>query len=847
MSEKIADWLVAGRWPLLLLAVALAVVAWPASRRLEFDRSIENMFSSDDPLLAPYRKLKMRFGGNEVVLAVYRDPQLLAADGEGLKRLRQVAEQLQQVEGVRDVLSLAEVDRAMRLALRMKRSKDSFTDGLKGLLGFGGGSKRPPPSAPWTVVSPDDPLAAAFRELFAGYTHDTTGQIAAAVCLLHSEADTPQPREQTIGEIRQVMQALPDGMVTGEPAMVVDGFRYLEDDGRRLGRTSLILLALTIVLCFRSVRWVLIPIAVVQWSLLLTQATLVWMQLRLSMVSSMFTATITVVGVATVVHVIVRFRQARGHGLAPNDAMRQSLGLLVAPICWACLTDAVGFASLMVASVGPVRDFGIMMAVGATMVLLGVALLVPGLALLGSLDTDPHRAWGERQLAGVLESLIRWVDERPRTLAAMLLVLLVASLAGLSRLQVETDFTRNFRNDSPIVQSYAFVEQNLGGAGVWDIILPAPAQMNEDYLGRVERLQERLRRLEIRASGELQESGQPTGGKLPERQLPEGQPGDDSAERALTKVISLADAVQVVEADPAMAKEPVGQRVLGMALAMPNFIDTLRSRPDAEGRSYLRIMLRARERQPAEQKLALIHQVTEIVQQEFPARDATQAAPDVDGPPPTDTGSPTDAGPQTGTGAQAGTGPEVEAGQVTGFFVLLANLVNSMIRDQWVCFAIATVGIGLMMLVAFRSPLLAAVALIPNALPIFMVLGGMGWLGLKINMGAAMIAAVSIGLSVDSSIHYVISFVRERHAGKSLYVALADVQQTVGRAMVFSTLALIVGFGVLCTSNFVPTIYFGALVSISMLGGLLGNLFVLPLLLRLVSFSPPDNQVHNGA
>src|SRR5205823_4856878 len=119
-------------------------------------------------------------------------------------------------------------------------------------------------------------------------------------------------------------------------------------------------------------------------------------------------------------------------------------------------------------------------------------------------------------------------------------------------------------------------------------------------------------------------------------------------------------------------------------------------------------------------------------------------------------------------------------------------------------------------------------------LPIFMVMGLMGWLGLKINMGAAMIAAVSMGLSVDSSIHYITSFRRAQSEGLAVGQALAAVQQTVGRAMVFSTLALIIGFSVLCISEFVPTIYFGCLVSLAMLGGMFGNLLVLPLLLKLV-------------
>ena len=109
----------------------------------------------------------------------------------------------------------------------------------------------------------------------------------------------------------------------------------------------------------------------------------------------------------------------------------------------------------------------------------------------------------------------------------------------------------------------------------------------------------------------------------------------------------------------------------------------------------------------------------------------------------------------------------------------------------------------------------------------------MGWLGLKVNMGGAMIAAVSMGLSIDSSIHYLIAYKRSLSEGRSTMRSLACVQQSVGRAMVFSTVALILGFAALATSQFVPTIYFGLLVSFSMLGGLFGNLIWLPLLLRL--------------
>jgi hypothetical protein len=107
-------------------------------------------------------------------------------------------------------------------------------------------------------------------------------------------------------------------------------------------------------------------------------------------------------------------------------------------------------------------------------------------------------------------------------------------------------------------------------------------------------------------------------------------------------------------------------------------------------------------------------------------------------------------------------------------------------------------------------------------------------------MGAAMIAAVSVGLSVDSSIHFIAAYRRERREGRDVPQALRAVQQTVGLAACFSTLALVVGFAALAVSEFIPTIYFGSLVSLAMFGGLAGNLVLLPLLLAWLD-EPPSS------
>lgn len=727
-SERFTAGLIAWRWPLFALVVGImGWIIFTGAHRLSFDRSIENMFAPDDPLLVPYRQLKRTFGGNEIALAAYVDPNLLT--DAGMERLDRLSQAMRDVPGVQAVLSLTTTP--------LERE-----------------------------IIHDDALGQNFIRLLEGFAVGADRQTAAVVCMLTPEDQTPAERPKTVSELRRLVQEHdPSGVLTGEPVMVVDGFQYLEQDGELLGRTANFLLILTIIYCFRSIRWVIVPVAVVTINLWITKAVLVYGGFRLSMVSSMLWAIVTVIGTAMVVHIIVQFREEREKGLSPKSALLRCGTILAVPILWVCLTDTAGFASLLAAKVGPVHDFGMMMAIGSTLAIFSVAAVLPALSLVGSIDADPRHAWGEQNLSTGLEWLVEFIERWPKAIGVLTIAIVCFSWIGYLWLDVETDFTRNFRQSSPIVKSYAVVESRLGGGGVWDILLPVPKQIDQALLDRVRKLEDRLR-TEIVVEDE-------SGKKSP----------------GLTKVLSVADALDTV-ASREMQQLTDPEEMLSMFRSqMPAVMNSLMGIDPVDGQRMLRIMLRARERQPASNKNFLIDRVTQISREEFP-----------------------------------------EA-KVTGFFILLTNLIDSMIRDQWVSFTIATTSIAVMMYIAFHSATLTVIAMIPNAFPITVITGLMGWLGVRLNMGAAMIAAVSMGLAVDSSIHYITEYLEFRQHGLGVQGALHAVQQRAGRAMVFSTMALVMGFSALCLSQFVPLIYFGVLMSLSMLGGLIGNLVLLPLLL----------------
>jgi predicted RND superfamily exporter protein len=438
-----------------------------------------------------------------------------------------------------------------------------------------------------------------------------------------------------------------------------------------------------------------------------------------------------------------------------------------------------------------VQDFGVMMMLGSVVALASLVLLLPGLALAaGRFDTLPRRAWGEQWMDRSLGTTVDVVLRRPGTLGTAMLLLAAVGVGGSLRVQVESDFTRNFRQSSSLVAGYELVERNLGGAGVWDILVPAPAELDEAFLDRLRSLEAQLRAL-----------------RLAEQEGP-----------ALTKVLSIADALDAAPRPPLLRLSPQ-QLFRGLRVLMPSVADALYAPDPHDGQHWARIMLRAHEQRPSQDKQWLIAEVARLAHEAFPGDGRATA-------------------------------------EVTGFYVLLAQLIDSMLADQWKTFAAACGAIALMLLAAFRSPGLALAALVPNVLPIVIVTGLMGWCGLRINMGAAMIAAVSVGLSVDASIHYLAAYRRYRASGMGVAEALHAVQQRVGRAVTFSTLALIVGFGALCSSDFIPTVYFGALVGLAMLGGMAGNLLILPLLLSLYERGhpnrwrgggPPDNVLRSDA
>lgn len=796
-SESVAlaaDRLVAWRLPLALLGLVILAAAWPLSAGLRMNRTIDQMFAPDDPGLLAYQELRESFGGNAVVMLVYRDNELFTPAGIG--RAKALSDRVQSVPGVRGVLSI-----------------DELNDVLGVIRPAGLGRAANAQAAP--LLRDRDPVAREFDRLFVGYTHSSDHKLGSIVALL-DVSDQQRGFADAVRGLGEITRDMPpgttDAVLVGEPVLLEQGFDLIQRDGERLAWLTVALLSPCVLLLIRSLRFVVLQAIVILWSVAVTRALLKLLGFELSLVSSILTALVTVIAVTSVIHLGSAQRAFRQRGYRIKTATTRAIAWIMPPIFWACATDAAGFISLSLSGIAPVREFGVMMAIASMAVFAAILLFTPLMITGGSQRFDALQRFGQlfdpktvggigyRIRKGALRLAVVMVRHR-RAMIALTAVLLGIVFLGVNRLEIESSFLRNFRQSSPLVAAYQMVESEFSGAGVWDIVLDAPDSLSGRYMDQVRELEGRLRGIEI-----------------------DGQ--------RLTKVLSLADADKIASSITLLRFAPPSARLAGMRTAIPEFSDALlvprnpkpqtpdqpspsttsnpddaapQSAPAAEPHQRkLRIMLRSQEHIPAETKIAMIREVERVVQEQT---SSPQWADCFDAAHPS------------------------RPGRVTGYYVLLARVVSQLIGDQWLCLLLSAVLVWSLLVLAMRSFTLASIALIPNILPVLAVLAILGALGIKMNMGAAMIAAVSIGLSIDGSVHFVSNYQRKIARGRTPLHATLYAQKQIGLPLLMATIALVVGFSVLAMSEFVPTATFGILTAAALVTGTLTNLTLLPALL----------------
>ena len=488
-----------------------------------------------------------------------------------------------------------------------------------------------------------------------------------------------------------------------------------------------------------------------------------------------------VIGVADAIHMMTRYGQERREGLERRPAMKRAVMSVGAACLLTSVTTAVGFATLLTARLEILRDFGLYAALGV-MITFGFTIVFVPWALVRSPKDPVVRDPSEGLEAGERATLLgrflarqgELVSRRPGLILVIAAVVTAGFVAGIPRATVDNFIMEYVPRGEPIHQAHALLEEKLSGVVYVDVVLTAEG--GPDAPWHEPEMLARAARIQDRIEA------------------------DDGVQSAVS-VISLVREIGYVQrggeghrdALPTSRQETAGLLLLAEFADGETLLDTHLD-PD---RRVLRITVRAADL-GAKHYLALEERMQGWVDE------ALAGAP------------------VATTGYLAGTSQVGYSG------------IDSLIRDMLTSLGWAFVLIFLTLAVLFRSVRLAAIAMIPNVLPLVVVLGSMGWAGRHLETLSAMVFSIGLGIAVDDTIHYLARYCAEVRAGFSPEQAVQRTTERTGRAIVHTSLVLVVGFGVLCTSAFPPNRLFAVLGSGVIVAALVADLWVLPAILVLL-------------
>ena len=572
----------------------------------------------------------------------------------------------------------------------------------------------------------------------------------------------------------------------GVPMIVADMIAFIKSDLVIFGIGVLVFLIMTLSIIFRKPRWVILPMFCCSAAVLTMMGLLGMMDWRVTVISSNFISLMLILTMALTIHLIERYLEV--HAQSPDAEQRtlvlETVRTISLPCLYTALTTSVAFSSLLVSDIRPVMDFGKMMTIGLLVSFVLAFLLFPCMVVLLKKDTSASCQDFTHPFTLIFA---RFTEAHGGKILIASLCLFIISALGITKLKVENRFIDYFREKTEIFQGMSLIDQKLGGTTPLDLII--------DFTLAEEAFDEFDEDDELFADDEL---------------------GVIEEESHWAADVSVMDQIEKVH--DYLTGVPETGEVLSLATLGKV---TTRLNKDTPLENYELALLF--KRCPPDLQDLLIHPYVseDITQARFTMRiiESGQML---------EREALMDRIRQFLLTNTNFTGDQVH---FTNMFVLYNNMLQSLFRSQILTIGMVFLGIMVMFMILFRSFYLAAIAIIPNVLPVSVVLGTMGWFNIPLDMMTITIASITIGISVDDTIHYIHRFQKEFAKDRNYMATLYRCHCSIGRALYYTTVTITIGFSILVLSHFIPTIYFGLFTGFAMLVALLGDLTMLPKLL----------------
>ncbi len=606
--------------------------------------------------------------------------------------------------------------------------------------------------------------------------------------------------------VREVVSGYKDRaqiFVGGITMITADMITFIRNDLVVFGSAVILFMILILALIFKRLRFVLIPMSVCLLAVTMMLGYVSWLDWRLTVRSSNFVALLLIISLAIIIHLVVRYREYAAE--QPDWTQKQlvvaTVKFMARPCFYTALTTIVAFASLVVSDIRPVIDFGWMMTIGLVVALALAFVLMPALLMLLPREKAPEspRAGGEAEVSSKPLTLYfsHVVEKHGGKVFLASLVVALLSVLGISRLEVENRFIDYFHDTTEIYQGLSVIDNNLGGTTSLDIIVSSPAvsEAAELEFGEDDPFAD-----DYEEDDPFAESSVSTTSKNNYWMTVAGL-------KRVEKIHDYLDSLPEIGKVQSLAiLYKVGKDIndglndFELAIMERTLSGDVKSvlinpyiSPNA---SETRISLRIKDTFPGLNRKELVERIEDHLTTTL--------------------------------------GYKSDEVQLTGLLVLYNNMLQSLFSSQIVTLGTVFFGIMVMFMVLFRSLTVAIVAILPNILAALSVLGLMGLLGLPLDMMTITVAAITVGIGVDDTIHYIHRFKEEIKRDGDYIAAMHRSHNSIGRAMYYTSLIIVFGFSIMVLSEFIPTIYFGLLTGFAMFAALMGALLLLPKLILLV-------------
>ena len=783
----------------LIFIILTALFFGYNSKDFRLDASSETLLIEGDPDLKYLQEINEKFGSKDFLVLTLTPNESIISDNviNNILSLKYKIQSLDWVHNVITILDIPLLDSSDEpLMDRIKNYRTLKDENIDRERGFNEIASSPVFKN--FVISEDKTTTGIIVNIKS--TETNAKQFQSKKELQTYKDKLKEKNHNNILEIREIIKSFSDiGKIHlgGIPMIADDMMTFIKSDIFTFGIGVFLFIVLTLWYVFRKFIWILIPISSCFLSVLIMTGFLGIMGWKVTVISSNFIALMLILTMAMNIHMSTRYLQLKTtlENKPTNELIYLATSKMFWPIAYTVLTTICAFLSLIFSEIKPIIDFGWMMTFGLITSFIVTFTLLPSLLnLMASEKIDVQ----EKSFTNFTGFLANCSITKKKLIYIISILLIILSIFGISKLKVENSFINYFSKDTEIYRGMKLIDEKLGGTTPLDIILKFDTKINNEVSEKND---------EFDDWEEDENTSDDSKYWFTKDKIDRIKNVHSYLENLdhIGKVLSFYSIIEI--ATTLNNNNELGTLEMGVLYTkLPEnikreIVDPYISVTNNEARISLRIKDSSKDLRRNE----LIKKINYDLNNKLNLKE--------------------------------------ESYKLGGVLILFNNLLQSLFKSQILTLGLVMLGIFIMFLILFRNVKISLIGVIPNFIAAFSILGLIGLLNIPLDMMTITIAAITIGIAVDNSIHYIYRFIEEFKHKQNYNEVIKICHSSVGVAILNTSITIVFGFSILVLSNFIPTIYFGIFTGIAMLLAMLLVLSLLPALITLIK--PFGIEIHD--